>query len=149
MTMPYSGQGWRHNALPFESCTMSSTLTPILAYSLLTQHYYINVKLLNITLWKKNDNPRIEPREEGYSMILHVFHSMSNINYIKEFQLITSAGPDVSTSITPKCYMLSPLRKINHHIWSQLPVLSTDRLHPPNLTNATCFVHWERPYHHI
>ena len=50
---------------------------------------------------KTNDNPRTEPREEGYSMILHVFHSMSNINFIKEFQLITSAGPDVSTIITP------------------------------------------------
>jgi len=29
--MPYSGQGWRHSALPFGSCTMSSTLTTILA----------------------------------------------------------------------------------------------------------------------
>ena len=31
MTMPYSGQGKRHSALPFGSCTMSSTLTTILA----------------------------------------------------------------------------------------------------------------------
>ena len=31
MTMPYSGQGWRYSALPFGSCTMSSTLTTILA----------------------------------------------------------------------------------------------------------------------
>jgi hypothetical protein len=97
-----------------------------------------------ISLYEKktNDNPRTEPREEGYSIF--GFHSMLNINYIKEFQLITSAGPDVSTIITPKCYMLSPLRKINHHIWSQLPVLSTDRLHPPNPTNATSVVHWEK-----
>jgi hypothetical protein len=27
MTMPNSGQGWRHSALPFGSCIMSSTLT--------------------------------------------------------------------------------------------------------------------------
>ena len=31
MTMPYSGEGRRHSALPFGSCTMSSTLTTILA----------------------------------------------------------------------------------------------------------------------
>ena len=31
MTMPYSGQGFRHSALPFGSWTMSSTLTTILA----------------------------------------------------------------------------------------------------------------------
>jgi hypothetical protein len=31
MTIPYSGQGWRHNALSFGSCTMSSTLTTVLA----------------------------------------------------------------------------------------------------------------------
>ena len=29
MTMPYSGQGWRHGELHFGSCTMSSTLTTI------------------------------------------------------------------------------------------------------------------------
>ena len=47
MTMPYSCQGWRHSEHPFESCTMSSTLTTILAYSLLTQHYYINSHVFN------------------------------------------------------------------------------------------------------
>ena len=31
MTIPYSSQGRRHSALPFGSCTMSSTLTTILA----------------------------------------------------------------------------------------------------------------------
>ena len=31
MTMTYSGQGCRHSALPFGPCTMSSTLTTILA----------------------------------------------------------------------------------------------------------------------
>jgi hypothetical protein len=31
MIMPYSGQDWRHSALPFGSCIMSSTLTTILA----------------------------------------------------------------------------------------------------------------------
>jgi hypothetical protein len=29
MTMPYSGQGWRHSAWPEGECTMSSTLTTI------------------------------------------------------------------------------------------------------------------------
>ena len=36
MTMPIQWSGW------VVSCTMSSTLTTILAQSLLTQHYYIN-----------------------------------------------------------------------------------------------------------
>jgi hypothetical protein len=55
MTMPYSGQGWRHSALPFGSRTMSSTLTTILAYSLLTQHYYINNSILTAVVLSQTE----------------------------------------------------------------------------------------------
>jgi hypothetical protein len=41
------------------------------------------------------------------------------------------------------CYPFCPLRDFIHLIWSLLPVLSTERLHSPNLTNATGCIHWE------
>ena len=45
MTMPYSGQGCRHSEFPFGSCTMSSSLTTILAVianiTLLYKYVYI------------------------------------------------------------------------------------------------------------
>ena len=63
MTMPYSGQGWRHSALSFGSCTMPSTLTTILtviANTTLLYKYcivcFVHVSMslpLLILLWNK------------------------------------------------------------------------------------------------
>ena len=52
MTMPYSGQGWRHNALPFGSCTMSSTPLRVVHY-VFNPNHYIGIVIANTTLLYK------------------------------------------------------------------------------------------------
>ena len=59
------------------------------------------------------------------AIILNIFHSIINISFIKEIQLITSAW----------CVY-------NHHT-QLLVVLSTKKYQSPNLDTATSFVHWE------
>jgi hypothetical protein len=58
MTMPYSGQGWRHSALPFGSCTMSATLTTMLAsrrvvHYVFNPDHYIGIVIANTTFLYK------------------------------------------------------------------------------------------------
>jgi hypothetical protein len=43
MTMPYSGQGWRHSALPFGSCTLY----------VFNPDHYIGIVIANTTLLYK------------------------------------------------------------------------------------------------
>ena len=49
----------------------------------------------------------------------------------------------MSTITTPNYYLLCPLRKINDHIWSLLPVVSTGRPQWPHLITTTSCVHWK------
>ena len=82
MTMPYSGQGWRHSALPFGSCTMFSTLTTILAViANTTLLYKYEISQNKSTLWP---NTHIYSVRQGLCTLtvliapLYVFDNVSS-----------------------------------------------------------------------
>ncbi len=84
MTMPYSGQGWRHSALPFGSCTMSSTLTTYIGIVIAntTLLYELNLCILFNKIFELN-NKSPEPSNEIIRIIFYtkVCNIMSDADY--------------------------------------------------------------------